>query len=83
MVGLEEGLLPHRRSVDDGSRKAIEEERRLTYVGITRAMDYLTITRSVSRMKWGKKRPSIPSRFLFEMRGDEVPAGVVVETTEV
>ncbi len=70
LVGLEEGLLPHQRSVDDSSVGAIEEERRLAYVGITRAMDALTITWSASRMKWGKRRPSVPSRFLFEMRGE-------------
>lgn len=69
LVGLEEGVLPHRRSVE-GTEAAISEERRLAYVGITRAMDRLTITRAAGRMKWGKRRPSIPSRFLFEMRED-------------
>lgn len=69
LVGLEEGLLPHQRSVDmEGD--AIEEERRLAYVGVTRAMDRLTITRAAGRMKWGKRRPSLPSRFLREMRGE-------------
>ena len=68
LVGLEEGLLPHHRSLDD-SKSAIAEERRLAYVGITRAMDQLTISRAAGRLKWGKRRPSIPSRFLFEMRG--------------
>ncbi|MGE3316601.1 MAG: ATP-dependent helicase [Planctomycetaceae bacterium] len=69
LVGLEEGLLPHQRSVEmEGD--AIEEERRLAYVGVTRAMDTLTITRASGRMKWGKHRPSLPSRFLWEMRGE-------------
>jgi DNA helicase-2/ATP-dependent DNA helicase PcrA len=68
MVGLEENLLPHHRSVAaDGA--AIDEERRLCYVGITRAQDKLTLTLALSRMKWGKPRPTIPSRFLFEMTG--------------
>lgn len=76
LVGMEEGLLPHKRSIDMDSEKAIAEERRLAYVGITRAMDHLTLTRSASRMKWGKRRDSIPSRFLFEMQeepGLELP----------
>ncbi len=68
MVGMEEGILPHRRSVEvDGT--AIEEERRLCYVGITRAQERLTLSMSLSRMKWGKPRETIPSRFLYEMTG--------------
>jgi DNA helicase-2/ATP-dependent DNA helicase PcrA len=68
LVGLEEGLLPHHRSVAaDGP--AIDEERRLCYVGVTRARDRLTLSLSLSRMKWGKPRPTIPSRFLFELMG--------------
>ncbi len=68
LVGLEEGLLPHRRSVEiEGT--AIDEERRLCYVGITRAMDRLTISLALSRLRWGKARPTKPSRFLFEITG--------------
>lgn len=67
LVGMEEGLLPHKRSVE-GTESEIAEERRLAYVGITRAQDYLTLTRAESRRKWGKPRKSNPSRFLFEMR---------------
>ena len=66
MVGMEEGLLPHKRAVD-GTRENIEEERRLAYVGITRAKDVLTLTRAAARRKFGKRRPSLASRFLFEM----------------
>lgn len=75
LVGMEEGLLPHKRSVD-GDAGQIEEERRLCYVGITRARDHLTLTRAAARRKWGKLRPSIPSRFLFEMRAEprDLPA---------
>ncbi|MCA9053631.1 MAG: UvrD-helicase domain-containing protein, partial [Planctomycetaceae bacterium] len=71
MVGMEEGLLPHKRSVD-ATEQEIAEERRLCYVGITRARDHLTLTRAAARRKWGKLRPSLPSRFLREMkiRGD-------------
>jgi len=68
LVGMEEGLLPHRRSVAvDGA--AIDEERRLCYVGVTRAQDRLTLTLALSRFKWGRKKPTIPSRFLFELNG--------------
>ena len=68
LVGMEENLLPHHRSVAlEGA--AIDEERRLCYVGITRAQDRLTISLALSRMKWGKARPTIPSRFLFEVTG--------------
>ena len=68
MVGMEEGLLPHHRSVaDDGA--AIDEERRLCYVGVTRAKRRLTLTMALSRNKWGKPRPTVPSRFLFEITG--------------
>ena len=76
MVGMEEGILPHRRSVEAESA-AIDEERRLAYVGITRARDSLTITRAASRMKWGKRRPTIPSRFIFEMRAHTGSTGPV------
>jgi DNA helicase II / ATP-dependent DNA helicase PcrA len=67
LVGWEEGILPHQRSVDDESPTAVEEERRLAYVGITRARDHLTISHALTRLKWGKRRDSRPSRFLREM----------------
>ena len=68
LIGMEEGLLPHQRSILDG--RSIEEERRLCYVGVTRAQDTLVLSFCRERMKWGKPRPSIPSRFLMEMRGE-------------
>ena len=68
LVGVEEGILPHHRSLSDGNDQ-VAEERRLCYVGVTRAQDTLTLTSAKSRMKWGKSVPSIPSRFLAEMQG--------------
>jgi DNA helicase-2/ATP-dependent DNA helicase PcrA len=74
LCGLEEGLFPHSRTLlemDD-----IEEERRLCYVGMTRAMDTLVLSRAVYRRRYGTDLPeaSVPSRFL-----EEVPAGLIEE----
>ncbi len=68
MVGQEEGILPHRRAVEEGG-DAIDEERRLAYVGVTRAQEELTLSFPLTRKKWGKTRDTVPSRFLFEMTG--------------
>jgi DNA helicase-2/ATP-dependent DNA helicase PcrA len=65
LVGLEEGLVPHSRS--HGSREALEEERRLCYVGMTRARQRLSLTWARNRRVFGQRRPSEPSRFLFEV----------------
>ena len=67
MVGMEEGTLPHHRSVKDEDETAVDEERRLCYVGVTRAKRRLTLTLALQRMKWGKPRPTVPSRFLYEL----------------
>lgn len=67
IVGLEEGILPHHRSLED--EPSVAEERRLCYVGVTRAMELLTLSMSLSRKKWGKDRDTIPSRFLYEITG--------------
>ncbi len=74
LSGLEEGLFPHSRTMlqpDD-----VEEERRLCYVGMTRAMDQLVLTRAVYRRRYGTDLPeaSVPSRFL-----EEVPAALIEE----
>ena len=68
MVGVEEGTLPHHRSIADPGA-AVDEERRLCYVGVTRAQRRLTLTVALNRRKWGKSRPTIPSRFLYEVTG--------------
>jgi DNA helicase II / ATP-dependent DNA helicase PcrA len=81
LVGLEEGLLPHKRSViEQGSQ--IAEERRLAYVGITRAQSLLTLSYSKQRMKWGKLREQLPSRFLLEMRGQTDKANAIAAAAE-
>ena len=61
LVGLEEDLLPHINSKDESS--AIEEERRLCYVAMTRARKLLTISACRRRFLWGGERPMYPSRF--------------------
>jgi DNA helicase-2/ATP-dependent DNA helicase PcrA len=74
LCGMEEGLFPHSRTFLNP--EDVEEERRLCYVGMTRAMDTLVLTRAVYRRRYGTDLPeaSIPSRFL-----EEVPAGLVEE----
>ena len=67
MIGLEEGLFPHQRSLDELND---EEERRLCYVGMTRARERLTLTHARSRTIFGARSYNMPSRFL-----DELPPG--------
>ncbi|MFN6269471.1 MAG: ATP-dependent helicase [Akkermansiaceae bacterium] len=64
LVGLEEGFLPHSRSVTEGTK---DEERRLLYVGITRAQESLTLTYCNTRVKWGQKTGCQPSSFICEL----------------
>lgn len=67
LVGLEEGILPHKRSVEEGTK---DEERRLLYVGITRAQERLSLTYCSSRVKWGEEIRSEPSSFIGELDFD-------------
>ena len=69
MIGLEEELLPHRNSIDSDT---VEEERRLMYVGITRAKQTLTLTLAERRKSGGDFRSTTPSRFLEELPQDEL-----------
>lgn len=69
IMGLEEEILPHRNSIEEDN---IEEERRLMYVGITRAKRTLALTYSASRKQFGEKIETIPSRFLDELPDDDL-----------
>jgi len=84
VVGVEEGLLPHRSSL--GSDAELEEERRLLYVGITRAQDRLYLTLSEERETWGQREAVRPSRFLDEIPRELLrpvgPFGDVSEPTQ-
>jgi DNA helicase-2/ATP-dependent DNA helicase PcrA len=71
ITGLEEGLFPHARSTDEESE--LEEERRLCYVGMTRAQSRLVLSGAARRRVFGEYRPTDPSRFI-----DEVPADLLV-----
>src|SRR5206468_144299 len=71
IAGLEEGVFPHSRALDD--EKELEEERRLAYVGMTRAMRRLFLSHAWRRATWGMGQPSVPSRFLLE-----IPAELMV-----
>jgi DNA helicase II / ATP-dependent DNA helicase PcrA len=66
MIGVEEGIFPHARSIEENS---LEEERRLAYVGMTRAKERLVLTHALRRNLFGRSDANLPSRFL-----DELPA---------
>ena len=68
LIGMEEGIFPHARSIEENE---IEEERRLAYVGMTRAMERLTLTHATARSLYGRREYNLASRFL-----DELPASV-------
>jgi DNA helicase II / ATP-dependent DNA helicase PcrA len=73
VVGMEEGTFPHARSLDEHN---LEEERRLAYVGITRARETLTLTHARLRSSWGEREYRMPSRFLSEIP-DEYKSGTL------
>jgi DNA helicase-2/ATP-dependent DNA helicase PcrA len=74
LSGMEEGLFPSSQSISSGDASDVEEERRLCYVGITRAMEDLTLTGARKRLVNGELRYSMPSRFIGEIPGELLEA---------
>jgi DNA helicase-2/ATP-dependent DNA helicase PcrA len=72
LVGWEEGVFPSQRALDEGGSKALEEERRLAYVGITRARQTATIFHAANRQIYGQWTAAIPSRFISELPPGEI-----------
>jgi DNA helicase-2/ATP-dependent DNA helicase PcrA len=72
LPGWEDGLFPSQRSMDESGLKGLEEERRLAYVGITRAEDICTISFTANRMVFGQWQSQLPSRFIDELPEDHV-----------
>ncbi len=72
LPGWEDGLFPSQRSMDESGTKGLEEERRLAYVGITRAEEICTISFAGNRRVFGQWQSALPSRFIDEMPGDHV-----------
>ena len=70
LTGCEEGVFPHQRAIDERSGAELAEERRLAYVGITRARKRLYISRAIARSAWGAPQHNPPSRFLNEVPSD-------------
>lgn len=74
LAGWEDGLFPSQRALDEGGLGALEEERRLAYVAITRARQHCTILHAANRRVYGQWQSAIPSRFLAELPDDHVDA---------
>ncbi len=74
LVGMEQGLLPHSRTLSDPLE--LEEERRLCYVGITRAQEQLFLTYARERRLWGSREPAIVSQFLHELPEDLISSNI-------
>jgi len=72
LPGWEEGVFPNQRTMDEGGAPALEEERRLAYVGLTRAREHAVITFAANRRIYNQWQSSIPSRFVEELPGDFV-----------
>ncbi len=74
LPGWEEGMFPNQRSMDESGEKGLEEERRLAYVGLTRARKRSFVSYTTMREIYGRTQPCIPSRFITELPDDHVEA---------
>lgn len=72
LAGWEEGIFPNPKAIEESGLKGLEEERRLAYVGLTRAKKTVTVTFSASRMLFGSWQAPLPSRFLAELSGRQI-----------
>jgi len=72
LPGWEEGLFPHQRALDEGGLAALEEERRLAYVGLTRARKRAAISFAANRRVYGQWQTALPSRFVDELPNDNI-----------
>ena len=79
LVGMEQGLLPHNRTLNDPLE--IEEERRLCYVGVTRAKEQLFLTYTRQRRLWGTREPAVSSQFLMELPGELINSNINAAST--
>lgn len=77
LPGWEEGVFPHQKALDDGGASALEEERRLAYVGVTRAREKVNISFATNRKVYGQWQNALPSRFI-----DELPSQHIVDLSD-
>lgn len=80
IAGMEEGIFPHNMSIDEGN---IEEERRLCYVGITRAKERLYLTNARRRMLYGRVDSNMPSRFISEINEDRLERNTTAKSNQM
>jgi DNA helicase-2/ATP-dependent DNA helicase PcrA len=83
LPGWEEGLFPHQRHIDESGEAGLEEERRLAYVGLTRAKNLAIVTFALNRQVHGQWKSSISSRFLEELPLDQIVVENELETSVV
>jgi DNA helicase-2/ATP-dependent DNA helicase PcrA len=83
LPGWEEGLFPHQRALDEGGAASLEEERRLAYVGLTRAKRLATVSFAANRRVYNQWQSNVPSRFVAELPPDHVEAKTSLGLSDV